>query len=661
MLNNQRNRKIRLISVLTVFFMILCITSYSAPFTVDAVTSTLIEAENFTSQSGIRTESCSEGGQNIGYIENGDYAVYSGIDFGSGKTSFIARVASATNGGDIELRLDSISGTLVGKCNVPGTGDFQNWIDVSCDVSGASGIHDLYLKFTGGSGYLFNINWFKLESASISGTRGDINSDGSIDSIDLMLIKKHLLGIEAIENEALADLDASGAIDAIDFALMKQYLLGIITTFPGGNIEPEDPEEPENPEEPEFNIPWDWAGIIGTGQSLSVGHFGTPVVSTTQPYNNLKLSLGNLNLTVPPYDSNNSQLKMVPLVEPIRNIGSGWHVAYPGNIWGETPHTAMANQITALVKAAGGKDYISAHTVVGETGQGYEQIKKGATVQSDLGHSYQAALFEVQAINRLAKAAGKTYGVGGITLVHGENDFNNQSYESCIRQLWSDYNKDIKAITGQTQNIPLFLVQQHSYMSSGTAVSTLAQWKAGVDYPNDIICIGPNYQRQYGSDHVHLTAQGYQQMGEKFGQVYYERVVLGNDWKPLQPTSATKSGKVITVNFHVPVGPLVWDTTLGAPNQSSNTEWRNGKGFEVTANGSKVTISSVEIAGDSVKITCANDLPSSGVKVGYAFTGGSTRANGTYRWGLLRDSDPFKGNSGVAQPNFCVAFEMNVQ
>ncbi len=484
--------------------------------------------------------------------------------------------------------------------------------------------------------------------AATAETLGDINSDSSIDSIDFSLIKKHLLGIEALNNEKLADLDASKTVDAIDFALMKQYLLGIIITFPGQTTEPE------------FNMPWDWAGVIGTGQSLSVGHFGTPVVSTSQPYNNLKLSLGNLNLTVPPYDSNNSQLKMVPLVEPIRSIGSDWHTGYPINIWGETPHTAMANQITALVKAAGGKDYITAHSVVGETGQGYDMIKKGATVSATTGHSFAAGLFEVQAINRLAKAAGKTYGVGGITLVHGENDFNNQSYESCIRQLWTDYNKDIKAITGQTQSIPLFVVQQHSYTSTGTAVSTLAQWKAGVDYPNDIICIGPTYQRTYGGDHIHLTASSYQQLGEKFGQVYYERVVKGNNWRPLEPTSITKSGKVITVNLNVPVGPLVWDSTLGAPNQGSN-EWRNGKGFEVTANGSKATISSVEISGNSVKITCANDLPAAGVKVGYAYTGASTRSNGTYRWGLLRDSDPFKGNSGVAQPNFCVAFEMNVQ
>jgi len=49
--------------------------------------------------SGIENESCSEGGLNIGYIENGDYVAYSNIDFGNGAKEFQARVASATSGG----------------------------------------------------------------------------------------------------------------------------------------------------------------------------------------------------------------------------------------------------------------------------------------------------------------------------------------------------------------------------------------------------------------------------------------------------------------------------------------------------------------------------------------------------------------------------------
>ena len=89
---------------------------------------------------------------NVGYIENGDWIKVKGVGFGAGATSFAARVASATSGGTIELHLDSATGTLVGTCSVPGTGGWQTWTDVTCPVSGATGTHDLYLRFTGGSG-----------------------------------------------------------------------------------------------------------------------------------------------------------------------------------------------------------------------------------------------------------------------------------------------------------------------------------------------------------------------------------------------------------------------------------------------------------------------------------------------------------------------------
>ena len=123
---------------------------------------TQIEAESFDNQKGVQTETCTEGGQNIGYIENGDYAVYSNIDFGTGATGFQARAASATSGGNIEIRLDSLTGPLVGTCSITGTGGWQTWATRTCSVSGASGRHNVYLKFTGGSGYLFNINWFQF-------------------------------------------------------------------------------------------------------------------------------------------------------------------------------------------------------------------------------------------------------------------------------------------------------------------------------------------------------------------------------------------------------------------------------------------------------------------------------------------------------------------
>ena len=192
-----------------------------------------LEGEAYDDQSGTQNGSSNEGGECLGYIENGDYAVYKNVNFGEGAQSFQARVSSATSGGNIEIRLDSIDGTLVGTCPVKGTGDWQTWADVTCNVSGVTGKHDLYLKFTGDSGYLFNINWFKFSKASVVTEKiGDINNDGQIDALDLMALKKFILGLDTIENTKLADLDANGEVNAIDFALLKQYIMGLITDFP---------------------------------------------------------------------------------------------------------------------------------------------------------------------------------------------------------------------------------------------------------------------------------------------------------------------------------------------------------------------------------------------------------------------------------------------
>ena len=83
------------------------------------------EAETMAWSSGVKTEACSEGGLNVGHIENGDYIIkVKGVDFGPGATSFEASVASAGSGGAIELRLDGASGwrrLVRGRASLPGS------------------------------------------------------------------------------------------------------------------------------------------------------------------------------------------------------------------------------------------------------------------------------------------------------------------------------------------------------------------------------------------------------------------------------------------------------------------------------------------------------------------------------------------------------------
>ncbi|MGI5240200.1 family 43 glycosylhydrolase [Dactylosporangium sp. CA-139066] len=140
------------------------------------------EAETIAWESGVETEVSSEGGMDVGWIENNDYIKVKGVGFGDGAASYSARVASATSGGRIELHLDSVNGTLAGTCTVPGTGGWQTWTTVTCPVSGATGTHDLYLKFVGGSGNLFNVNWWQFTAAGGNTGGGNLLTNPTMES-----------------------------------------------------------------------------------------------------------------------------------------------------------------------------------------------------------------------------------------------------------------------------------------------------------------------------------------------------------------------------------------------------------------------------------------------------------------------------------------------
>jgi len=126
-----------------------------------------IEAENCYFMSGAQIADCADtgGGQCVGWIANGSFVAYKYIHFGSGPTGMVARVASDHSGGNIEVRLNSPFGTLLGTCAVTGTGGWNNWTTKSCSISGVTGIQNVYLVFTGGTGALFNVNWFRFTSS----------------------------------------------------------------------------------------------------------------------------------------------------------------------------------------------------------------------------------------------------------------------------------------------------------------------------------------------------------------------------------------------------------------------------------------------------------------------------------------------------------------
>ena len=126
------------------------------------------EAETIAWSYGVRTEPCSKGGMNVCNIDDGDYIKVRSVDFGTeGAVSFIASVSSVTDGGMIELRLDSPDGLLIGEMNVPNTGGFDNWKLCSTSVTQAQGVHDLFFVFKGkAQNDLFKFDFWQFTAAT---------------------------------------------------------------------------------------------------------------------------------------------------------------------------------------------------------------------------------------------------------------------------------------------------------------------------------------------------------------------------------------------------------------------------------------------------------------------------------------------------------------
>ncbi len=124
-----------------------------------------LEASSFNSVSGLETEPTTDtlGGYDVGYADNGDYAVYQNVNFGAGFTNVSVREASF-GGGTLTLHLDSPTGPIISSFALPSTGGWQSWQTIQESVSGASGLHDLYAVFSGSSG-LGNLNWFQFGGA----------------------------------------------------------------------------------------------------------------------------------------------------------------------------------------------------------------------------------------------------------------------------------------------------------------------------------------------------------------------------------------------------------------------------------------------------------------------------------------------------------------
>ena len=123
------------------------------------------EAETIADSKGVKAEWNDETGVYISEINTEDFIKVREVDFGSDiPKQFTACVASALQGGTLEVHADKTDGTLIASLPVPHTGGWEKWQTLSTHVvTPVTGKHDLYLVFKGNKGgKLFTFDWWQF-------------------------------------------------------------------------------------------------------------------------------------------------------------------------------------------------------------------------------------------------------------------------------------------------------------------------------------------------------------------------------------------------------------------------------------------------------------------------------------------------------------------
>lgn len=247
---------------------------------------------------------------------------------------------------------------------------------------------------------------------------------------------------------------------------------------------------------------------------------------------------------------------------------------------------------------------------------------------------YDVAVAQSRAYAGYSSTEAKSFLSHVMCWIQGESDItagtSPDEYLRRLNNLIADYQSDV----GQDMPPVMVTYQTGSHTRRAPYYSPdIPQVQLLAANTNPYIFMAcPTYVFPYNSDGVHMPGNSYRWMGCYFGKAIYH-ILTENAWKPLQPESVYRNGRVVTVVMHVPVSPLVLDTDM-----VSNP---GDYGFEVwgDTDGARKTIQSVTVSGNRVTLVLDAD-PGQTVVVKYAQ--GAQGANAgptTGARGNLRDSD----------------------
>jgi uncharacterized delta-60 repeat protein len=173
-----------------------------------------IEAEAYTNHYGTQNESTSDagGGQNVGYIDQGDYLEYNIHVPTAGAFNFTARVASTMSGGQFDVR--NSAGQTLATITVPITGGWQAWTDVTTILNLPAGNQVLRLVSTSSANWNINYMIFSQDGAGYVQIPARIEAEQYTD-------------MSGVQKEATADAGGGENVGYIDQGDWMEYKVSV--------------------------------------------------------------------------------------------------------------------------------------------------------------------------------------------------------------------------------------------------------------------------------------------------------------------------------------------------------------------------------------------------------------------------------------------------
>ena len=188
-----------------------------------------VQAESFSAQQGTRLVSS---GTAVGYINKGDWLRFDNVNLG-GPLSAMVRASSNTSGGTVEFRADAVDGPLIGTVAISNTGGWQTFQDfnnfIETDLPPVTGVRPLYLVFRGGSGYLFDVNYFYFQTEVVATSLAFTNCPGTLEVGETFDLDAALIPANTT-NQFLAHYTSDYAVADVN------YISGEVTALGPGTV-----------------------------------------------------------------------------------------------------------------------------------------------------------------------------------------------------------------------------------------------------------------------------------------------------------------------------------------------------------------------------------------------------------------------------------------